>query len=147
MCIRDRVQVGPTRNGRAIDRLFVNFHDSVEEAGMLPPFESDDHTKKSDHLVAYCSTKLARLAKFEWLTYSYRLYNPDSVEAFGRWVVSNDWRSVLLATSSNEKADIYQKEVLDAIEQFFPLITTRRKGTDLPWINAKVRKRVRQRKA
>ena len=36
--------------------------------------------------------------------------------------------------------------VVGALEAFFPLITTRRKSSELPWINQRIRKRIRQRK-
>ena len=38
--------VGPTRSGRAIDRIFSNFQNFVTEAGTVPPLESDDQTAK-----------------------------------------------------------------------------------------------------
>ena len=57
----------------------------------------------------------------------------------------HDWSDVIRAVTSNEKADIYQKTITDAIERIFPLKTTRRKSTDLPWINNTIRKRIRRR--
>ena len=76
------------------------------------------------------------MVSFEWIMYSYRYYNKDSEEEFGRWAINHDWAWVIRATTSNAKAAPYQGEVLDAISRFFPLKTTRRKSTDLPWINA-----------
>ena len=38
--------VSPTRGNRAIDRTFTNFADIVSGAGVLPPLESEDSTKK-----------------------------------------------------------------------------------------------------
>ena len=43
--------------------------------------------------------------------------------------------------------ELYQAAVTGAIEEIFPLITTCRKSTDLPWINAKIRAQIRRRKA
>ena len=42
---------------------------------------------------------------------------------------------------------MYQTAITSAIDKFFPLITTKRKSTDLPWINKQIRKLVRKRKA
>ena len=55
------------------------------------------------------------------------------------------WSDDIRAKTSNEKADIYQKTITDAIEHIFPLKTIRRKSTDLPWINNTIRKRIRRR--
>ena len=53
----------------------------------------------------------------------------------------------MLVDGSNRKADAYQATVTSTIETFFPLITTRRKSTDLPWVNSRIRRRIKQRKA
>ena len=139
--------VGPTRGGRSLDRTFVSFHDNITECGTVPPLETDDSEKKSDHLIAYVEAELKRSAAFKWVSYSYRFYNKESEEQFGKWVVMQDWECVTLAEGSNAKAVAYQAEITDAIERFFPLKTTKRKSTDLPWVNAAIRKRVKQRRA
>ena len=145
------VRVGATRGSREIDRTFVNFSRSVVTSGTLPPLETEKDDggtcSRSDHLVAYVTTELRKLNTFEWLTYRYRFYNDESVEKFRRWIAFADWGPVLEATGSNQKAAAYQEIVNGAVEQFFPLITTRRKSTDLPWINAAIRRKIRQRKA
>ena len=58
-----------------------------------------------------------------------------------------EWRDVLDAVGSQEKAVLYQKKINGAVENFFPLITVRRKSTDAPWINARIRKLIRRWKA
>ena len=81
------------------------------------------------------------------LTCSYLYYNDESVERFKSWVVGHDWSEVLNAQSSNGKASKYQSVVTGVLETFFPTKTTRRKLTDLPWINAKIRKKIARQKA
>lgn len=41
---------------------------------------------------------------------------------------------------------MYQEAVTGAMEKFFPLLTVRRKSTDCPWINNRVRKLIRRRR-
>ena len=50
------------------------------------------------------------------------------------------------ASGSQSKAECYQRLVDSAIDDFSPLITVRRKSTDLPWLNAKARRLIRRRK-
>ena len=47
---------------------------------------------------------------------------------------------------SNRKMEIYQDEVVSAMEQFFPLVMVTRKSTNPPWYNWKVRKRISQKR-
>ena len=140
------VDVGPTRGSRCIDRTFTNFEEMVTDFGSVPPLETDD-LRKSDHRITFTTASLQRTSSSEWVTYSYRYYNKASTDQFGDWVMANNWGSVLAPSCPNQKADAYQAEVNDAIEQFFPLQTTKKKSGDLPWVNHAIRKRVKQRKA
>ena len=139
--------MGNTRKDKCLDRVFVNFSQSVKESGTLAPLESEDQeARRSDHRVARCYVELPRSRSFSWKSFSYRHYNDASVEAFKTWIVLHDWSEVLLARGSNDKANAYQSTVVAAIERFFPLKTTRRKTTDLPWINKKAQKMIKRRK-
>ena len=57
----------------------------------------------------------------------------------------HDWVDVIAAEGSNRKAGVYQEQLDAAMDRFFPIRTTRRKSTDLPWINRAIRKRIRRR--
>ena len=48
--------------------------------------------------------------------------------------------------TSNGKAEIYQREVVGAMEACFPLITVKRKSTDPPWINGAIRRKLQKRR-
>ena len=73
------VAVGPTRQDRCIDRIFVNF------AGTVPPLETDDQAaKKSGHLIAFAKSSIPLSVPFNWLEYSYWYYNEDP-EGGGSW--------------------------------------------------------------
>ena len=65
---------------------------------------------------------------------------------FGSWLAGRDWADVVQAEGSNAKAELYQEAVTGALEQFFPLITVRKKSTDCPWISNRIRKLIRRRK-
>ena len=97
--------------------------------------------------MATLSAALPRIDSFRWIKYSYRYYNEESVEQFRQWIVPHKWTEVLRAEGSNAKAENYQTLVDSAIMRFFPLITVRRKTTDLPWVNQKARTWIRRRKA
>ena len=85
-----------------------------------------------------------RVPRYEMLTYTYRYYNSDSEAKFGAWLAAMDWTPIDKAATSNEKTNIYQGEVNDALERLFPLITVMRRSSDPPWYNWKIRKRIKQ---
>ena len=141
--------VGCTRGSRTIDRTFTNFGTAVREAFSTAPIQADSpgHGQASDHNTTVVAVSLPRVDAFRWIKYSYRYYNEESVEEFQRWVVGQGWEAVLNADGSQQKALEYQRVVDEAIQKFFPLITVRRKTTDLPWVNAKARRLIKRRKA
>ena len=94
------MDVGPTRNARCLDKVFVNFGDLVRDAGTHCPLESLDAVP-SDHRMAYVRAELPRFEKYEMLTYSYRLFTDEAADAFSRWITLHDWTRVLQAQGSN----------------------------------------------
>ena len=139
--------VGPTRSGHQIDCIFTNFEDSIVDRGTVPPLETDDQTAKlSDYRIAFAKSVIPRTVPVKWLTYSYWYYNPDSATMFGGWLAHKRWDDLTMAATSSEKAEIYQREVVGAMEACFPLITVKRKASDPPWINGAIRKKLNQRK-
>lgn len=122
---------------------------TINEAGTLEPLEDEgqgEERKLSDHRVAFCGFKLARRENFTWQSYHYRHYNEKSVNDFKEWIVMHDWAEVFSRTTSNEMTNAYQATVVGAIERFFPLKTTRRKSTDLPWMTKGIQKMIKNRK-
>ena len=62
-------------------------------------------------------------------------------------MATHDWSGVISQHGSNAKAVQYQKEMDCAIDIFFPVRTNTRKSTDPPWVNARVKKKVKQRRS
>ena len=143
------VEVGNTRGSACIDRIFTNNPDSMRNGGTVAPLEVDDGEDgaPSNHRVAYARWDLKKLDAFEWLSYKYMYYNEDSEKKFGNWIRAYDWSKVMAKKTSNEKANLYQQVVTGALEACFPVITTRRKSTELPWINKRIRRLIRRRRA
>ena len=63
--------VGPSRGSRRIDRLFSNFSGNVEAAGTLPPLETDDRSRRSDHKITFIEAVLPKKKSFKMLKYTY----------------------------------------------------------------------------
>ena len=130
-----------------MDRMFTNFGRSVSDFGTVPPLEAEEgNGTVSDHKVAFVRGSLPRLRSFDWVSHQYRYYNDSSVDNFGKWLAAFDWAPLVQLPSSNLKAEFYQREVTAALERFFPLIRVRRKTSDCPWINGRIRRLIKKRK-
>ena len=141
------VHIGPTRGERAIDRLFCNMTRGITSSGTVPPLETEaEEASRSDHLITYMTTKVHTRQAVEWVSYSYCQFSEDASNAFGRWIVGHDWIDVVMAEGSDRKAEVYQQQIHWAMDQFFPVRTTRRRSSDLPWINKAIKKKIRRRK-
>ena len=116
----------------------------------MPPLETDGldgaPIRRSDHLITHLTANIPRVEAFKYIKYTYRYQNQESDESFGRWIVNHDWAAVTMARGSNEKARQYEAAITGAMDRFYPTITTRRRSTDHPWINASVRAMIRKRK-
>ena len=126
----------------------TNFGDALLTVSSIAPIQADDPStgRPSNHRTTVVSVKIPRFSAYTWLKYSYWYYNEESVELFKTRVVNQEWSNVLGATGSQKKTQEYQDLVDSAIEDCFPLITVRRKYTDLPWLNVKARRLIRRRK-
>lgn len=58
------IPVGPTRNDKSIDRIFMNISRSVCESGTLELLQTEDESASSDHRIAYCRLDLPHLTTF-----------------------------------------------------------------------------------
>ena len=119
-------------------------------AGTVPPLEMDrcpeSSPKKSDHRISFVQSSVNKVQSYKMLNYTYRYYSPEAEAEFGRWLAGMDWKDLLEAGSSNGKADVYQREMQAALCRYFPLVTVRRRSTDPPWFNQKIRKRMKQKR-
>ena len=142
--------VGPTRGRRHIDRIFVNVSRSITEYGTLAPLETEQdelsQSTASDHQVAHVALSLPRKEAFKWEHYSYRHYSEEGEDLFKAWIVFHEWQEVSTAVRSEAKADAYQETLERAVDSCFPLKTTKRKSTDLPWMSQAIRDQIRKRR-
>ena len=95
------VQCGPMGKDRDIDRMFLKFNHEV--GGTVPPLETDDSERKSNHKVAFMLSALDRAAPFECLTYSYRYFNRELADKFGGCLACKDWADLAAESGSNAK--------------------------------------------
>ena len=140
----------PTRGDRKIDRTFTNWHDDVTDSGCLPPLESEgdgNTVTVSDHKIQYTCSRLPVRDPVKWETFTHRPFSTKGGEAFVQELSSMDWDPVYREHTSNGMAAKYQQIIDDLMNRHFPEKTTKRKESDLPWLNNVGRKMIKKKNA
>ena len=114
----------------------------------MNPLQTDEDgpLRELDHKVCFLTSEMAKRDRYKWLAYSYHYKSPEACLLFEQWLTAKDWSALLEAKGSEEKTRIYQEELVRAIESIFPLRTVKRRSTDPPWINSRIKKMIKARK-
>ena len=137
----------PTRRSALLDLVFTNLGDEIEETRIFDPLTNNKNGNESDHRIVYFKAKLGHKHKFQWVEKTHRPMGRKAVEAAVNAVNGINWESAL---PSMEDAYLYVKQFHLAITstclRFLPYRKTRFRFTDDPWIDEKIRRKVRARK-
>ena len=139
-----------TRGDRKIDRIFLNWRDQVTESGCLPPLSTvvlEGLGSDSDHRVQFALSRLQKREPIRWESFTHRPFTTAGADAFKLDIRGLDWKEVLAAGSSNEKAGKLQHVLEDLMNRHFPEKTVRRKEDDLPWLDNLARKMIKKKSA
>ena len=138
----------PTRGDRKIDKIFINWYEDVIDSGCLPPLETEgENVTFSDHKIQYLCSRVQKKDAIKWEVFTHRPYNDKGAEAFVRELSEMSWDTVYAEETSNAMAAKYQSLMDDLMDKHFPMKTTRRKETDLPWINNVGKKMIKKKNA
>ena len=141
------VDTPPTRGDRNIVRIFTNWSSEIQDAGCIPPLETElegPAKTYSDHNIQYACARLPKREKAVWETFTHRPFTSQGAAAFKLDLEGVDWMQVTSCTGSNAKAEAYQAIIEDLIHKNFPLKTVKRKEGDFPWFNNTARKMVKK---
>ena len=144
------VSTPATREGRKIDKVFTNWPDYIEEGGCLPPLcteDDGDGIRESDHSVQYVMSRLPRKDPVKWEEFTHRPYTAAGEAGFLADIAQHDWGPLIAKHGSNPKVDLLHAVLNDLLARHFPLKTTRRRESDLPWIDDKAKKMIRKKGA
>ena len=139
----------PTRGTRHIDKMFTNWPDEVVESGCITPLEAehDGDSTWSDHQVQYLCSRVPRKEPVKWEVFSHRPITKSGEISFLAELEGQDWSLVLTAQGPNAKVGAFHSIIQDLTDRHFPLKITRRKESDLPWLDARARKMIKRKAA
>ena len=138
------VQHGATRQGRKIDKSFVNFGRSICETGTLKPLDTEDG-KKSDHDIAWARA-LFLVEPSKTLSYTYREYTELGANNFLADLRLQNWTPVYVAQNTDEKATEFQKVLDNLMSRHFRNKTVVRRESDPPWMNDRIKRMIKKRR-
>ena len=149
-CDLQEIPTPPTRGNRKIDKIFLNWSDDVDDAGCLPPLETElegERKTYSDHKIQYVCSRLPNKEPIKWENFKYRPFTDKGGESFKADLEAVDWNEVLDCVGSNAKANKLQQIVDDLTNKNFPSKTITRKEDDLPWLNTKAKNMIKKKQA
>ena len=131
------IKHGPTRNGREIDRSFVNFNRSLVEYGTSEPLDTEEGSD-SDHRIAWARAEFVKPAN-DIIKYSYLQYTQEGATKFLEDLSQQKWDNVASAATCTAKVEAMQTTLDELLTRNFRWRTTKRRTSDKPWINDKIR--------
>ena len=141
---------GPTRGDRHIDKIFTNWHEDIDDGGCISPLETeevDGRCTPSDHRVQYRNSRLPRSEPVRWEVYTHRPYTTAGERGFIEEMAAADWTDVVQKSGPNGKVEVFHSRIEDMVDRHFPMQTTRRKESDLPWLDKRARKTIKKKNA
>ena len=116
-----------TRDSAILDWLLTN-RPKLFEVSRLPKIGS------SDHYTILAKPNIAISSKQTITKIKIRDMRNSAWCAFGRWITKQNWSSVLSASTSKDKFDLFMSELDQAVNTFLPQKMIKKHPTDRPWI-------------
>ena len=142
----------PTRlNPDAIlDPIITTLSDFYQDPVTKPPIQNDAEKsgKPSDHLVVLMDpiSESDNRPRRQYRTVTFRPLPESGFKAMEKWLLKETWIILYSSPDVEEKAEILQKTLMEKVNLFFPLKTTRFSDDDEPWVSDRLKKLDRKRK-
>ena len=119
---------------RILDNVITDLSKWYQTPECVPPLDADPGTggSPSDHLiviiqpVSVLNNKPARVTR-EILV---RPMKQSGIDMFGQWLNNQQWKEVFEAKTVDEKTEIFQKMLMDKIDEFRPQKTRKISSDD-----------------
>lgn len=143
----------PTRRNpdSILDNIITDMAKWYQSPECLEPLDADPGSggKPSDHLIvvmkpiSVINNKPARVIR----EIAVRPLKQSGIDLFGHWIKKQSWKEVFDAKSVDEKSEIFQKMLLEKVEEFLPLKKVKISSDDQPFCTEKMKrlKRIKSR--
>ena len=133
-----------------LDPIIMTLANYYQKPVCIEPLEVDvdKRGENSDHRIVICkpittienqSARTSKIVKF-------RPLSKQGLSSMQEWLVDYDWKAVYEAENADEKAEMFQKILVEKFNTLFPVKTRTINSDDQPWFSYKLKKLDRQRK-
>ena len=133
-----------------LDPIIMTLSHLYQQPLCLDPLDADPDKNgvKSDHRIviskpiSIVNNKCARQTR----NIKVRPFPQSGILKFKEWLIGQTWEAVFGAKSAHDKAEIFQKMLVDKMNEIFPEKTRKIQSDDAPWISHKLKHVDRKRK-
>ena len=133
-----------------LDPVIMTLSHLYQTLQCIDPLDADPdkNGQKSDHRIvivrpiSVINNKCSRVTR----TVKVRPFPQSGILKLREWFIEQTWKKVFEAETAHEKADIFQKMLLEKMNEIFPEKTRKLQSDDQPWISYKLKKMDRKRK-
>ena len=135
----------PTRGDAVLDMVYSNVGEFVGEVEVLPPLETEGGIP-SDHGCVKIGVEIPQIRNFTWINKVTRKRTGSADARFTEQMGTVDWGGKMEGLGVDEMVEVFENTVEEITNANFPLISTRRRSNEDPWITLGVRRRVKRKK-
>ena len=133
---------------RMLDPILTTLGSYYQTPEILPPLESDVGGSPSDHLIPIMRpvNEINNRCSRSYRTVQIRPITASGIKQLGIWFEGQDWLENLTETNIDKKADILQRQILDAVNKYLPEKALKIASDDQPWFTQPLKKLDRRRR-
>jgi hypothetical protein len=138
------------QNGAILDPIITTLSQFYQEPLCLDPLDADPDKNgvKSDHriVVARAISTINNKSCRQTREIKVRPMPESGIEKMKAWFIDKTWEEIYNLESAHDKAELFQKTLLQKLDEIFPEKVRKINSDDQPWISHKLKKMDRQRK-
>ena len=124
----------PTRGSVSLDLIFSDITKSIySEADIIPPLASSDHAM-------VLLKPMTQMKIHQPVSFKRRPLPRSSIDAFGRWITTFDWRYVCTSNDPQRISTSIESVVRQRLDLVAPVKSYRKRLTDKIWYNPQLQK-------
>ena len=133
-----------------LDPIITTLSQFYQEPLCLDPLDADPDKNgvKSDHriVVARAISTINNKSCRQTKEVKVRPMPESGIEKMRAWFIDKTWEEIYNLESAHDKAELFQKTLLQKLDEIFPEKLRKINSDDQPWISHKLKKMDRQRK-
>ncbi len=134
----------PTRESAILDLILTNLHNLYDRPDILAPLGSSDHNIV--HWLPSVDSTSSHNIQAKSVKSLIRRYPRSGIDAFGRWVTTQNWFSDLEPNPTVDTLAVsFTNQLIEGIDRIFPQQTSTRHYTDKPWITPAIKQLIKDR--